>query len=120
MACPVRFAFTRVVVLEDAIDPEEEPNELRGERVEVDEDGDGAEELRWNFPHEEERPTGNVTGRTWRLPCGCSEPRPQQVIRIADEVLAILAEVALENEQIDKAMEAMGVARREERDRRWY
>ena len=41
MACPVRFAFTRVVVLEDAIDPEEEPNELRGERVEVDEDGDG-------------------------------------------------------------------------------
>ena len=90
MACQVWFA----------IDPEEEPNELRGERVEVDEDGDGAQELRWKLPHEEK----------WRVPCACSEPWSQQVIRTADEVLTILAEAALENEQIDKAMEAMGVA----------
>ena len=42
---------------------------------------------------------------------GCSEPRPQQAkIWIADEVLAILAEAALENELVDKAMEAMGIA----------
>ena len=76
----------------------------------------GTEELSWNLPHEDERPTENVTGRTWRLPCGCSEPQPQQVIRIADEVLAILAEAALENEQIDKAMEAMGVAQNLEQE----
>ena len=31
-------------------------------------------------------------------------------MRVADEVLTILAEAALENEQIDKAMEAMGIA----------
>ena len=42
------------------------------------------------------------------LPHGCSGAQPQQrEIRIADEVLTILAEAALENEQIGKAMEAM-------------
>ena len=41
------------------------------------------------------------------MPQGCSEPRPHQAkIGIADEVLTILAEAALENQQIDKAMEA--------------
>ena len=50
-------------------------------------------------------------GRKWRMPQCCSEPRPHQAeIRIADEVLTILAEAALENQQIDKAMEAMGIA----------
>ena len=45
------------------------------------------------------------------LPPGCSEPRPLQMnIRVADEVLAILAVAALENEQIDKGMAAMGNA----------
>ena len=33
-------------------------------------------------------------------------------IRVAGEVLTILAEAALENEQIDKAMEAMGIAQK--------
>ena len=57
------------------------------------------------------RPTENVMGKKWWLPHGRSEPRQQQAeIRIADEVLTILAEVALENDQIDKAMEAMGTA----------
>ena len=46
------------------------------------------------------------------LPHGCSEPRQQQAeMRIADGFLTILAEAALENEQMDKAMEAMGIAR---------
>ena len=45
------------------------------------------------------------------MPQCCSEPRPHQAeIRIAEEVLTILAEAALENQQIDKAMEAMGIA----------
>ena len=69
-----------------------ELNELREERDEVDEDGD----VRQNLSHEEERPTENVTGRKWGLPQGCSESRLQQVeIRVADEVLTILAETAV-------------------------
>ena len=60
--------------------------ELREEGVEVDEDGDVAEELRQNVPHEKGRPTEKVTERKWGLPHGCSEPRPQPAeIRIADE-----------------------------------
>ena len=38
------------------VDPQEEPNKLRDQRVDVDEDGDVAEELRQNLPHEEEFP----------------------------------------------------------------
>ena len=58
-------------------------------------------------------------GRRLGMPQGCSEPRPQQAeIRIADEVLAILAEAALENKQIDKAMEAMGIAQNTKKERR--
>ena len=50
-------------------------------------------------------------GRKWRMPQGCSELRPHQAeTGIADEVLTILAEAALENQQIDKAMEAMDKA----------
>ena len=90
----------------DAIDPEEAPN--CGSRS--TETGTGSTPCQ-NLPHEKERPTENVAGRKWRLPQGCSEPMPQQAeIRTADEVLTILAEPALENEQIHKAMEAMGVA----------
>ena len=77
-------------------------------RVEIDDSGDGIEEPRQNLPHEKKRPTEYVTGSKWGLPHGCSGPRSQQAeIRIADEVLTILAEAALKNEQIDKAMEAM-------------
>ena len=42
------------------------------------------------------------------MPQGCSELPLQAEVRIADEVVTILAEAGLENEQIDKAMEAMG------------
>ena len=98
---------------EDAVDPQEELSELR---VEIDDNGDGIEELRQNLPHEKERLTENVTGAMWGLPRGCSGPWLQQAeIRIADEVLTVLAEAALENEQIGKAMgvmeamEAMGM-----------
>ena len=52
-----------------------------------------------------------MPGRRWELPHGCSEPRPRQAeIRIADEVLTTSAQAALESEQIDKAMAAMGIA----------
>ena len=51
-------------------------------------------------------------GRRWGLPHGCSEPRPQQTeIQITYEVLSILAEAALENRQIEKAMEALASRR---------
>ena len=50
-------------------------------------------------------------GRRWGLPQGCSDSRPPQAeIRIVGEVVTILAEAALWNEQVDKAMETMGVA----------
>ena len=45
------------------------------------------------------------------LSSGCSEPRPLQMkLRIAHEILAFLAEAALENALIHKAMAAMGIA----------
>ena len=57
-----------------------------------------------------ERSAENLLERKWRLPHGCSESRPRQAeIRIADEIMTILPEAALENEQIDKAMVAMGI-----------
>ena len=47
----------------------------------------------------------------WGLSPECSEPRPLQTkLRIADEILTFLAEAALEIEQIDKAVAAMGIA----------
>ena len=56
-----------------------------------------------NSPPEGETPAEHATGRRWGFPHGRSEPRPRQADnRIADEVLAILAQAALENEQIDK------------------
>ena len=60
---------------------------------------------------EEKGPRSIQQGADGELPHGRSEPRLRQAEnRIADEVLAILAEAALENEQIDKAMAAMGIA----------
>ena len=42
----------------------------------------------------------------------CSEPRPVQMkLPIAHEILTFLAEAALENEHIDKAMAAMGITK---------
>ena len=107
---------------EEAIDLEKEQNELledwEGEAdhwtdMGMDDDAVLTEEPRQNSPPEGERPVEHATGRRWRLPHGCSEPRPRQAQnRIADEVLTISAEAALENEQIDKAMAAMGVAQK--------
>ena len=58
-----------------------------------------------------ERFPERMPGENWSLPHECSEPRPRDNrTRIADEVLTILSEAALENEQIDKAMPVMGVA----------
>ena len=56
---------------EDAVDPQEELSELR---VEIDDNGDGIEELRRNLPHEEERPTENVTGKKWGCHMAAADP----------------------------------------------
>ena len=46
-----------------------------------------------------------------RLSPGCSEARPLQMkLRVADKVLALQMEAALQNAQIDLAMAAMGIA----------
>ena len=72
---------------------------------------DDADEVLRDGPPQGERTTENVIGRRWGLPHGCSEPRPRQgEIRITDEVSTVLTEAALENEQDDKAMAAMGIA----------
>ena len=100
--------------VEEAIDLAKEWNELlegwEGEAdpwtdMGMDDDAVLTEELRQNSLPEGERPAEHATGRRWRLPHGCSEPRPRQAQnRIADEVLTISAEAAVENVQIDKAM----------------
>ena len=64
-------------------------------------------------PLDEERPPEESPAlrRRWSPPPGRSEPPPLQMkIRVADEVLTVLAEAALENEHIDKAMAEMGIA----------
>ena len=79
----------------------------------MDDDAVLTEEPRHNSPPKKERPAEHATGRRWRLPHGCSEPRPRQAQNgIEDEVLTISAEAAVENEQIDKAMAAMGDAQK--------
>ena len=64
----------------------------------------------WTMPTEEPRQNSPPL-RSEGLSHGYSElwPRPAE-IRIADEVLTTPAEAALESEQIDKAMAAIGTA----------
>ena len=72
-----------------------------------------ADEPRQHAPPQGESTTEIVTRRRCELPHGCSEPRPRQAeIRIADKVFSMLAKAALENEHIDKATAAMGIAQK--------
>ena len=63
-------------------------------------------------PDEEGPPEENPAPRMRRrLSPGCSEARPLQMkLRVADKVLALQMEAALQNAQIDLAMAAMGIA----------
>ena len=83
-----------------APDPEEVPKGIEDAGVDA--------ESCYYKPSREEK--SHPSGRRWGLPHGCSEPRPQQ-IQITNEVLTILAEAALENRQIEKAMEALASLR---------
>ena len=79
----------------------------------MDDDAVLTGELRQNSPPEGERPAKHATRRRWGFPLGRREPRPRQAENgIEDEVLTVSAEAALENEQIDKAVAAMGVAQK--------
>ena len=79
----------------------------------MDDDAVLTEEPRQNSPPEGEKLAEHATGRRWRLPLGRREPRPRQAENgIEDEVLTVSAEAALENEQIDKAVAAVGVAQK--------
>ena len=47
----------------------------------------------------------------WGVSGGCSEPRPLSTkLRVANEILTFLRDAAIENERIDKAMPATGIA----------
>ena len=77
----------------------------------MDHDAVLTEEPRQNSPPEGERPAEHATGRRWVAPTRPKRAPDLGRRRIESQVqlLTILAEAALENEQIDKAMAAMGI-----------
>ena len=117
---PANAESREIAQTEEAVDSEERNELYQDGEGDADswagvgmDDGDAVltGEPRQNSPPEGERAAEHATGRRWELPHGCSEPRPRQAEnRIADDVLTIFAEAAVENEQIDKAMAAMGIA----------